>query len=240
MCLKKCNFCFEEKDELEFYTYNKTQCKTCLRAKTRKNVKNNPEKKKEQDKQYKINNREKVREYSRKWKRNNQDKIKLSRIRDKDLKKIQDRNYYERKKNQLLKKNSEYRKKNRKILNQKQNERRKTDPAFRMRQLLSKRIVKVLNGISKSAGTMELIGCSIPELFTHLEKQFQPGMTFDNYGKGGWQTDHKIPCSFFNLLDPEEQKKCFHYSNLQPMWEMDNWKKNDLLPDGTRARHLNK
>ncbi len=45
-------------------------------------------------------------------------------------------------------------------------------------------------------------------------------MTWDNYGK--WQIDHKIPCASFDLTDPEQQKSCFHFSNLQPLWAKDN------------------
>lgn len=43
-------------------------------------------------------------------------------------------------------------------------------------------------------------------------------MTWDNYGFKGWHIDHKIPCLSFNLTDIDQQKKCFHYTNLQPLW----------------------
>ena len=72
----------------------------------------------------------------------------------------------------------------------------------------------------------ELIGCSINELKAHLESKFQDEMTWDNYGNGGWHIDHKKPCQDFDLTDAEEQKKCFHYKNLQPLWAMDNFFKN--------------
>jgi len=53
-------------------------------------------------------------------------------------------------------------------------------------------------------------------------KQFKPGMTWDNYGYYGWHIDHKVPCSNFDLSKPEEQYKCFHYTNLQPLWAEEN------------------
>ena len=52
-------------------------------------------------------------------------------------------------------------------------------------------------------------------------------MTWDNYGRSGWVIDHIRPCASFNLSKSSEQKKCFHYSNLQPLWEEDNLVKSD-------------
>jgi len=44
------------------------------------------------------------------------------------------------------------------------------------------------------------------------------GMTWENRGKGGWHIDHVLPYASFDLSDPEQQKICFHYTNLQPLW----------------------
>ena len=49
-------------------------------------------------------------------------------------------------------------------------------------------------------------------------------MTWDNYGE--WHIDHIKPCCGFDLTDFEQQKKCFHYTNLQPLWAKDNITKN--------------
>ncbi len=56
----------------------------------------------------------------------------------------------------------------------------------------------------------------------HLEKQFKEGMTWENHGLYGWHIDHIIPCASFDLTDLEQQKKCFHYTNLQPLWAKEN------------------
>jgi len=69
----------------------------------------------------------------------------------------------------------------------------------------------------------ELVGCSIHYLKEYLTKQFKPGMNWNNVGK--WHVDHIIPVVKFNLKDPEQQKICFHYTNLQPLWALDNIKK---------------
>ena len=82
---------------------------------------------------------------------------------------------------------------------------------------------------TKSARTLELLGASISEVRAHLEAQFELGMTWDNWSTYGWHVDHIKPCASFDLTDPEQQKACFHYSNLQPLWAKDNLSKNDRL-----------
>lgn len=72
----------------------------------------------------------------------------------------------------------------------------------------------------------DLISCTPLNLREHLEKQFEEGMNWNNYGIGGWHIEHIKPCQEFDLTDPKDQKECFHYSNLQPMWAMENFKKN--------------
>ena len=71
-------------------------------------------------------------------------------------------------------------------------------------------------------------GCSMDFLVNYLEQRFQPGMTWDNYGLYGWHIDHIKPCASFDLTKKSEQKKCCHYTNLQPMWAEDNIKKSDM------------
>lgn len=86
------------------------------------------------------------------------------------------------------------------------------------------RIGHALKRNSKSARTFSLLGCSLPELWRHLESKFVPGMTRENYGPV-WHVDHIRPVILFDLSDPEQQKECFHYSNLQPLFALDNLRK---------------
>lgn len=81
----------------------------------------------------------------------------------------------------------------------------------------------------KSAKTLELIGCSVRHLRKRLEKMFDENMNWDNYGLKGWVIDHIIPCASFDLTDPEQQRRCFHYTNLQPLWWWDNLEKSAKL-----------
>jgi hypothetical protein len=67
-----------------------------------------------------------------------------------------------------------------------------------------------------------LIGCSPSDLKSHLEALFRPGMSWANYGRGGWEIDHIKPCASFDLTDPDQCRACFHYSNLRPLWFKDN------------------
>ncbi len=76
---------------------------------------------------------------------------------------------------------------------------------------------------AKSSSTIILIGCSVDHLRQHLEAQFTEGMTWDNHGE--WHIDHINPCASFDLTDAEQQRECFNYTNLQPLWAKDNLSK---------------
>ena len=102
--------------------------------------------------------------------------------------------------------------------------REKVDVEFRLLQRIRGRISAVLNGRVKNSSTLRLLGCTVPELRAHLEKQFRPGMSWLNYGE--WHVDHIRPCASFDFSEPTSLSQCFHYTNLQPMWGADNAKKN--------------
>jgi hypothetical protein len=87
---------------------------------------------------------------------------------------------------------------------------------------LRSRIWYALHGNSKFLRFKEIVGCSEEFLKKHIECQFIEGMSWENYGAYGWHLDHIRPCKSFNMEDTEEQKKCFHYTNLQPLWREDN------------------
>lgn len=101
------------------------------------------------------------------------------------------------------------------------------DTNYTLRRKLRCTVVKRLKqqDARKTASTFDLIGCSIDELKLHLQKQFQPGMHWNNYGYRGWHIDHRIPLSSFDLLDPAQQKLAFSYQNLQPLWAAENMAK---------------
>lgn len=133
------------------------------------------------------------------------------------------KNWYNENQERVIARQSAWKKKNRKIVNERYKDRWKNNNKERIVQCLRTRIRKAVRGNAKSAKTITLLGCSIEYLWKHLESMFSSGMTRENYGK--WHIDHIRPCSSFDLSDPEQQRQCFHYSNLQPLWAKDNLKK---------------
>jgi hypothetical protein len=109
-------------------------------------------------------------------------------------------------------------------------QRNRNDPQFKLRRNLRRRIHHVLKGNNKSAHTMELLGCTVEEFIKYMESLWQPGMSWDNYNPKGWHIDHIIPCRTFDLTDPEQQRKCFHYTNQRPLW----WHENLRRPRNTK------
>jgi len=171
-------------------------------------------KKSEKRKKYIIANTEKTAVYQKKWRQDNEEYIKEHEKKYRQDNVEQRRQYYQTNKKAISKKR-----------NQRTRERLKTDINFRLLRNCRTRFKCVLKGHTKSASSKELIGCSLEELKQHLEKQFTEGMSWDNYGK--WHIDHKKPCSLFNFEIEAEQRQCFNYTNLQPLWAIDNLKKSN-------------
>lgn len=88
----------------------------------------------------------------------------------------------------------------------------------RIAKALRRRLEKIVKGYRRK--TEDLIGCPVQRLRAHLESQFTGGMSWDNYGL--WHIDHVRPCIRFNLKIPEQQRECFRFTNLQPLWAVDN------------------
>lgn len=101
------------------------------------------------------------------------------------------------------------------------------DVCFRIECLLRGRFKQAVFNKYKYTSVINLTGCSIEELRNYLEMKFQKGMNWENQGE--WHIDHIMPCSSFDLTKEEEQKKCFHYTNLQPLWKTENLKKGNKL-----------
>jgi hypothetical protein len=118
-----------------------------------------------------------------------------------------------------------------KIANQRMKLRRQTDVVYRLTIYARNKIYKSLKRAkcltNKTERTLDILGCTPSFLWKHLESKFQPGMTKENYGQ--WHVDHIIPIASFDLKDPKQLKKCFHYTNLQPLWWQDNLEKGNKL-----------
>ena len=135
------------------------------------------------------------------------------------------KSYYEKNKEFIIIQNRTYRQCHYSERNKHQNKRRHDDPVYRLSIYLRTRLNKALKGNYRNGSAVRDLGCTIPELVIHLEKQFQEGMFLDNHGE--WHIDHKKPLSMFDLTDREQLLQACHYTNLQPMWALDNIKKNN-------------
>ena len=165
-----------------------------------------PIKRKEYQKKYRLDNLEKVKKMTKIWIENNREKFN----------KLANKSYHKNKK-KIIKKNMEYERK-----------RLQTDMNWVLKKRLRNRLRQALKGISKSKSTMELLGVPHMDfLKTWIECKFKEGMTWEN--RHLWHIDHIKPCSSFDLTKPEEQAKCFHYTNLQPLWASENLSKGNRI-----------
>ena len=121
-----------------------------------------------------------------------------------------------------------YRDANKEKINDKLRERRRNDPFLRLRDAIRGSIRAYLGSKKTRRGsTFEIVGCTPDFLRGHLEKQFKPGMTWENYGSH-WHVDHRIPLASGNSAD--EIKGLSHWTNLQPLEALENIIKSDKIP----------
>lgn len=229
--MKRCAKCGEEKS-LDLFNKSrgskdgrKPRCKECSREDGRIYRESHVEQCKayakwyvhafkEERLEYSRRNKDKVNGYKRKYVENNHEK----RLE-------QSRRYYRNNKQ----KRKEYEARNRDVLNQKHREYLKNNPQAKIRKNLRTRIGAVIGGRSKGGRLHLLLGCSIDFFKQYLEAMFEEGMRWENYGggRGKWNIDHIVPCDKFDLQDELQQKICFHYTNLQPMWHEENCSKSN-------------
>lgn len=192
------------KEKLQIYRSEWQKNNPACLAKQKKWRKNNPEKIKKSQKKYYYKNKDKRKKNSEKWRKEHPERVTFLRKRwkEKNNKKI----------------NSDWMKRH--------HFRWKNDKSYKIGRVLRNRIRKCLNGTSKSNNTLKLLGVdTIEKVRNHLEKQFEKGMTWNNYNFKTWHIDHITPIYSFDLTKKEEQYKAFNYLNLQPMWAVENLSK---------------
>ena len=201
--MKKCSKCKNEKELIHFCKNNRYKdglhdtCKQCR-------------------KEYNQQNKNKIKIYEQKWRQNNPKYQK------------QWREDHPEKYKELYVKSNAKKTKNQIALDNKQSlplkkrwakDNYKNNPNFKLSQLLRIRLIDALKEkANKIEPTLSLLGCNIDECRHHLESQFKPEMNWSNHGEI-WEIDHIKPCSSFDLTDIEQQKQCFHYTNLQPLFK---------------------
>jgi len=223
---KICNQCNITK-QLNDFPNSKTgkygklaQCKNCDKANQHNRYIKNREDRIKKSKDYKIQNK-KQNKIIDKQRYSRQRETKLAYQKEQRLNKPEYMINYRINNKEKIRQNA----------NKWQHKKYYTDLSYRLRSILQKRIVASIKGYYKSQATTELLGCSIEEFKQHLESQFHkdPRLNWEDYGPKGWHIDHIIPCASFDLSDPEQQKICFYYTNMQPLWWDLNIAKSDKI-----------
>jgi hypothetical protein len=199
----------------EYYRINRQK----IIENNREYNKNNKEKKINTDKKYYLKNKEKINERKRIYNLNNKEKISE-----------QKKEYHKKNKEKINK----YKKNRKNEINKQQKNRKQIDPLYKLRcnigSLISKSIKR--QGYSKKSKTFEILGCTYEDFKQHLERQFTFGMNWENQGE--WHLDHIIPISSSkNELD---MIKLNHYTNLQPLWAIDNIIKGNKIIENTQIK----
>lgn len=205
--MKKCYKCQEIKSDEEFCKNKRYKdglhdiCKTC---KKEYNIQNE-----DKIKEYRGKTRKKAIEYSEKYR---------SVPKNREIMKKQNMGYYKNKTKEEIRENNKksiesgYKKRW-------SRERYKNNLNHKLSMILRVRLLDALKGkANKTQSAICLLGCSIEQFKEHLENQFRPEMTWENHGEM-WEVDHIISCNSFDLTDYEQQKQCFHYSNIQPLFK---------------------
>lgn len=146
---------------------------------------------------------------------------------------------YERRKTPKAKAVSDnWRKANKDKLNALRRVRRKNmTPKQKAEKIVRDRFYKVIVRMrqgKKFISSLLLLGCSMDQFKEHVEKQFMPGMDWDNHGngEGKWNIDHITPLVKYDLTLLDEQKKAFHYSNMRPLWFNENMRRKRKYHEG--------
>ena len=105
-----------------------------------------------------------------------------------------------------------------------------SNPANRLRASLGRRLYKAMKFRGESPQVEALVGCSFLDLKDWIESQFRYGMTWGNYGFG-WHVDHIQPCASFDHSNPDHVRRCWHFTNLRPMWASENLAKGDRITE---------
>lgn len=227
--MKTCTRCNLEKTLDEFNVLQRSpdgrypQCRKCKKEIDSEYYEKNRQKVLEKAKEYYNENKEKILaginkeekyEYNKKYRKENSENLKL-----------QNREYKKLHKDEISQWRGKYRKENRDKINEYSKHRLKTNPLAKLAKQLRGRLQDFLadRNIQKSQQFKDYLGCSLDELKLHIEKQFQPGMTWENYGSL-WSVDHNIALA--NAPDSEKIYELCHYLNLRPMFCITNSSKN--------------
>ena len=224
---KKCTKCGIKKSLKEFPLKKhcgneyRSKCRACHKQSGAKWYTENKEKVKKSSLEWYAKNGERAKKNRQKWQTNNKKKAKEIQqkwqAKNREWVNQRDRNWHLENKEKS------------KLIKQRKKENAYKTSKQKINKCMSVAIGKSLKGNKGGRHWESLIGYTLSDLKCHLEKNFLPNMSWDNYGQ--WHVDHKIPISAFNFEKPEhiDFKKCWTLKNLQPMWAKDNISKSNKL-----------
>ena len=191
---------------------------------------------KEYNKQYRINNYEHLIEVSRKWKRDHRQEClaynDLWAKNNPERYKENGRNWVKNNLEKVKQAQKKFYKNNPdkiRAWTRITSARLRSTPIGKLRRNISTMICNALKGRKAGRHWECFVDYTLNELKIHLEKLFNIGMDWNNYGKNGWEVDHKHPIALFDFNDIKEIRKCWALDNLQPLWSRDNKKKGKKL-----------
>ena len=247
MTTQICNKCGVSKDISEFFfrkdtgTYRKI-CKECHNVQAKLYAEINRDDKREYNKQYHQDHKEERSAYRKQYhednkERENERNRKYAETHSDELSEYF-RKYREEHREESRSYQKEYAVKNKHKVRVRKakyvKEKRKNDPIFRLKSIVSAKIATILktNGGGKNGQSIsDHVPYSIEKLLAHLESQFESWMTWDNYGRYNsktwddsdistwtWQLDHIIPLSDLPHKTMEEENflKAWALDNLRP------------------------
>lgn len=168
-----------------------------------------PNAQRESDKKQRLKNRDILDERRRQWAAKNPEKVKAAAARSRST---------------IEKRRAIYKK-------------TLSDPMAKLRIMTRGRINGFIkrSGIRKGMKTVEYLGCDWDCVRMHLEKQFKPGMNWDNHSFSGWHIDHIVPLA--SAKTHEDLIPLLHYTNLQPLWASENMKKWAKYPNTNQNKN---
>lgn len=139
------------------------------------------------------------------------------------------RNYYNNNISNEIERQVNYQRNNKVEVKKRRNLRVKkkydNDSIYKIKALLRNRmkIFFKTKNVNINKKIFEIVGCTPNELKIHIESQFKEGMCWENHKQDGWHIDHIIPLS--SAETEEEINGLCHFTNLQPLWSTENYKK---------------
>lgn len=184
---------------------------------------------------YRVVNRDKAKAYQKSYRSKNSDQIRTSQREYQKQYRVEhslkaaeyQRNYVAVNRDKVALRKKHYRLRNIESINSGRKHRFHNDTNYRLSILLRTRLRKALFRGTKRGSAVQDLGCTVEELKQHLEDQFTEGMNWENQGE--WHIDHIIPMSSFDLTDRDQLLECCHFTNLQPLWALENLRKGNKI-----------